>query len=193
MKGKKSQSDTFLLSEIRDGKENAFDFIFRKHYKSLCVQASLYVNDFDKAQSLVQECFIRFWEKREEIEKIETLSAYLSTMVRNRCIDYLRVLKRTEEMSEKLEERFQISNSEELLLKHEFEEKLLIALSAVPERSRIAFEFSRFENLAYSKIAEKMGISVKAVEALISRALKILRNELKEYLPVLTLFYLLKL
>ena len=93
-------------------------------------------------------------------------------------------------MSEKLEEKFHISNSEELLLKHEFEEKLLIALSAVPERSRIAFEFSRFENLAYSKIAEKMGISVKAVEALISRALKVLRNELKEYLPVLTLFLL---
>jgi len=104
MKVKKSQSDTFLLSEIRDGEERAFDFVFRRHYKSLCVQANLYVNDLDKAQSLVQECFIRFWEKREEIEKIEALSAYLSTMVRNRCIDYLRSLKRTEEMSEKLDQ-----------------------------------------------------------------------------------------
>ena len=71
----------------------------------------------------------------------------------------------------------------------EFEEKLVVVLSNLPERCRIAFEYSRFENLTYPEIAEKMGISVKAVEALISRALKTLRIELKEYLPLLILLF----
>ncbi len=190
MRTTKNEPNEFLISELRNGEERAFDFIFRKYYKSLCVQANLYVNDIDKAQSLVQECFVYFWENKNRIEKIEILPAYLTTTVRNRCIDYLRKRKQVEEINEKFEVKLQISNSEELLITHEFEEKLIAALSIIPERSRIAFEYSRFENLSYSKIAKKMNISVKAVEALISRALKVLRVEMKDYLPILILFKL---
>jgi len=183
-------NNIYLLSELKNGKESAFDFIFRKYYKALCALTITYVNDIDTAQSLVQDCFIKLWEKRKEADSIKNLSSYLSTMVRNQSIDYLRKAKvmsvaHTKESLQK----DNVNTTEQSLLAHEFEEKLVVALSNLPERCRIAFEYSRFENLTYPEIAEKMNITTKAVEALISRSLKILRNDLKDYLPILLLLY----
>lgn len=185
----KDYSKDYLLDELRSGEERAFDYIFRKYYKSLCAQANLYINDIDTAQYQVQECFIRFWEKRKEMGEINNLAGYLSFMVRNQCIDYLRKAKVMAKVQEyELEQSLADNSTENELLLHEFEEKLVIALSNLPERSRIAFEFSRFENKTYPEIAKEMGISVKAVEALLSRALKFLKTELKDYLPLLLIF-----
>ena len=175
----------FLLSELQNGQERAFDFIFRKYYKALCAQANAYINDLDKAQSLIQECFIKLWENRENAEQIKNLPTYLSFMVRNQCVDHIRKEKSLENLYRNSENVIAEANSEDLVLSHEFEERVVVVLSSLPERSRIAFEYSRFEYLTYKEIAEKMGISVKAVEALISRALKTLREELKDYLPII--------
>lgn len=177
----------FLLNELQKGQERAFDYIFRKYYKALCAQANAYVKDLDKSQSLVQECFIKLWENRKNADTINNLSAYLSFMVRNRCIDYIRKTKSSESLDSLQESTETLSDTEQTVLLHDFEEKLVRALSSLPERSRIAFEYSRFENFTYKEIAVKMKISVKAVEALLSRALKILRAELKDYLPLLIL------
>lgn len=185
-----NHSNTFLLAELKNGRESAFDFIFRKYYKALCAQAMPYVNDLDTAQNQVQECFIKLWEKRTEADSIQNLAGYLSFMVRNQCIDYLRKTKVMDRAHKNESEKTDIEDSaENKLLLHEFEEKLVIALVNLPERCRMAFEYSRFENLTYSEIAIKMNISVKAVEALVSRALKTLRIELKDYLPILFLLY----
>lgn len=143
----------------------------------------------DAAQNQVQECFIKFWEKRSELNEIQNLAGYLSFMVRNQCIDYLRKEKviakaHDSEMDKPVSE----NSTENELLVHEFEEKLVVALSNLPERCRMAFEYSRFENHTYPVIAKKMNISVKGVEALVGRALKSLRTELKDYLPLLLLF-----
>ncbi len=183
-------NNIFLLSELKNGREEAFDFIFRKYYKALCAQAMPYLNDLDTAQGQVQECFIRLWEKRSEADKIDNLAGYLSFMVRNQCIDYLRKTKVMGRAHEKGSVKTDAEDSaENLLLSREFEEKLVIALSNLPERCRMAFEYSRFENLTYPEIAKKMDISVKAVEALMSRALKALRKDLKDYLPLMILLF----
>lgn len=185
MPEKENEIGDFLLFELREGQERAFDFIFRKYYKALCALAITYVKDLDKAQSLVQDCFIKLWINRKELNQIQSLSSYLSYMVRNKCIDELRGQKKQKRLAEKSTTEEKTHSTEELILNNEFEEKLVIALSTLPERSRLAFEYSRFDNLTYKEISEKMGISVKAVEALVSRALKILRIELKDYLPIL--------
>ena len=181
------QSDSFLLNALREGEEKAFDFIFRKFYKALCAQANLYVNDLDLAQSLVQECFLKLWENRGNGAQINHLSAYLSFVVRNRCIDYLRKNKHQKKTVEVTEEVGLSEASDSPVLSHEFEERLVEALAVLPDRCREAFEYSRFEGLTYPEIAKQMNISVKAVEALMSRSLKILRVELKEYLPIILL------
>lgn len=181
----KNSTNDYLLLELQNGQERAFDYIFRKYFKALCAQANVYVNDLDKAQSLVQDCFIKLWINRKEAGNIKNLSSYLTFMVRNQCIDHIRKTKSLKILHENAETETEIEDSEDLLNSHEFEEKLVLILAALPERSRMAFEYSRFENLSYKEIAAKMDISIKGVEALVSRALKTLRKELKDYLPLL--------
>ncbi len=182
---KRSQNDTFdfLAAEFQDGHERAFDYIFRKYYKALCAQANLYVKDLDKAQSLVQDCFVKLWENREKAGDIKNLPSYLSFMVRNQCLDYIRKSKSIKNLHDKVKNEDPEASTLDSMISNEFEEKIVVILASLPERSRIAFEYSRFEDLTYKEIAEKMNISTKAVEALISRALKTFREALKEYLP----------
>lgn len=178
-------SEQFLLQQIIAGKEEAFDFIFRKYFKALCAQAVLFVKDRGIAQNIVQDSFIRFWEKRAELEEVRNLSAFLTFMVRNRAIDYVRKEKTQRAHVDRFHYQHQNDTTDNLAISYEFEEIMMEAILKLPDRCREAFEYSRFEGLTYVQIAEKMGITPKAVEALMGRSLKILRSELMDYLPVL--------
>ena len=188
MKQQENISDQYVMQQISSGKEEVFDFIFRKYYKLLCAQAVLYVKDDDLAQEIVQDCFIRFWEKRSELEEVRKLSAFLSFMVRNRAIDYLRKEKTQKTIVESLQYQHQNDTTDNLAISHEFEEIMMEAILNLPDRCREAFEYSRFEGLTYVQIADKMSITPKAVEALIGRSLKLLRSDLIDYLPLLCIF-----
>ncbi|MDX9881020.1 MAG: RNA polymerase sigma-70 factor [Prolixibacteraceae bacterium] len=178
-----SSSDNVLLEEIRNGNTKAFDLIFRKYYDNLCRFAYCLVHDADMSQSLVQNVFVRLWERRLMTADIGDPGAYLTTMVRNQCSDYLKEQKkRGSSLPADTYEKADYSTEQEID-RNNFEEKLVVALSKLPPRCRMAFEYSRFENMTNKEIASEMNISVKGVEALIGRSLKSLRDELKEFLP----------
>lgn len=188
---KESNSDEFLISELQNSREEAFDYIFRKYYENLCLKAKTYVFDMSMAQSLVQDCFVKLWVNRLEANKIKNLSAYLSFMVRNRCIDHIRKTESLKKLHTNVTyETATDTNVEDSLIFNEFEQKLMHKITLLPKKSRLAFEYSRFDNLTYREIGEKMEISNKAVEALISRALKILRKDLQVYFSLFLLFLL---
>jgi RNA polymerase sigma-70 factor (ECF subfamily) len=181
-------SDQFLSRQIANGREEAFDFIFRKHYRALCAQALIYIKDDDLAQSIVQDCFVSFWEKRNELKDVRNIRSYLSFMVRNKAVDHFRRIEKEQKAFSAVKGEEGTESVEMQAISKEFEEILMDTVSKLPERCRVAFEYSRFEGLKYSEIAEKMNISVKAVEALMGRSLKILRTELSDYLPFVFLF-----
>ncbi|MCW0481586.1 RNA polymerase sigma-70 factor [Gaoshiqia sediminis] len=177
-----SSPDTLLLHELSSGNVRAFDFIFNKYYDNLCRFACSFIHDADMSQSLVQNVFVKLWERRVLLGKIENLGGYLTRMVRNQVSDYLTELKK---MELKHEHRGSMADdsTEHEILGRDFEERLIVALGQLPPRCRQAFELSRFENLSNKEIATEMNISVKGVEALIARSLKTLRVELREFLP----------
>lgn len=183
-------SDHFLFTQMLLGKEDAFDFIFRKYYKVLVIQAIRFVHDQDSAQSLVQDCFVRFWEKRCKLTNIDDLHTYLFFMVRNRCIDHLREQKRTHQVSINNQADYPESDTEDKIDASDLGSQLWQSVAKLPDRCRIAFEYSRIDGFTYPQIANKMGISNKAVEALVSRALKILRANLVDFLGILILLLL---
>jgi len=185
MHSENEANDRFLIAQLVMGKEDAFDFLFRKYYKILSIQALKFVHDQDSAQSLVQDCFVRFWEKHHELHQIENLFAYLSFMVRNRCLDHLREMKRTHLVQMTPLTEFPGFESEETIEANDLSFHLWQAVANLPERCRTAFEFSRIDGLTYVQIAARMGISQKAVEALVSRALKLLRANLVDFLGIL--------
>lgn len=176
-------NEMFILRELQKGSSRAFDFIFNEYYASLSRFAYSFVKDQDKAENLVQEVFIKLWEKRDNLANIENLGAYLMSMVRNQSIDSIRKEKASSKAVLNLHPEESGNTTEEQISRNEFEEKLLQSLLKLPERCRMAFEMSRFDGIPNKEIAQKMEISVKGVEALIGRSLKLLRTDLEEFLP----------
>ncbi|MFZ5429537.1 MAG: RNA polymerase sigma-70 factor [Bacteroidota bacterium] len=179
----KERLDNFLISELKSGNARAFEKIFNDYYSSLCRFSFSIVHDQDIARSLVQNVFVKLWESRQQLEKIISLPSYLAAMVKNESINHVKWQNRQLRLQDNRElAGIEIQDTTHIL-EYEIAEKLAIALNLLPERCRTAFEFSRFDNLSNKEIAEKMEISVKGVEALITRALKLLREELSEFLP----------
>lgn len=176
-------SDSFLLSELMSGNARAFKKIFEDHYANLCRYAITLLQDSDNSQSLVQNVFVRLWENRCQLGKVQSLPRYLTTMVKHEAINHLKREQRQIRMPRLPEDGRTDQSAENLVRQNEIQERIILALGALPERCRQAFEMSRFENLSNREIAETMQISVKGVEALITRSMKILRTELSEFLP----------
>ena len=168
----------------------AFEELFRSFFPGLVLFAQKYLPDQDTAKEIVHNVFLNLWEKRENVDTSSSLKSYLFTSVYNRCLNHIRDQKKFD----KDETHFQrldstdFANATDRLEEQELEERIYDALQALPEKCREVFTLNRFEGLKYAEIAEKLGISVKTVEAQMSKALRILREKLIDYLTVLILF-----
>lgn len=142
-----------------------------------------YVGDIEVAKNIVHDVFLALWEKFESLPSDTNYRSYLYTAVRNRSLNFIRDQKKVVS----LDGASDLSTSEgnNPMETEELETQIELAISQLPERCRIIFEMSRYEELKYSEIAKKMGISIKTVEAQISKALGILRRELSGFLSVL--------
>jgi RNA polymerase sigma-70 factor (ECF subfamily) len=141
-----------------------------------------YVKDLDEARNLVHEVFITIWEKFDSLPSDTNYRSYLYTAVRNRCLNHLRDTKKhlsIEKAEHKMTEETSSMETAEL------EREIELAINSLPEKCRMVFEFSRMEGLKYGEIAEKMGISVKTVEAQMSKALTVLRAHLSEFMSLI--------
>ena len=168
----------------------AFEDLFRSLFQGLVLFALKYVPDQDTAKEIVHNVFLNLWEKREKVDSSSSLKSYLFTSVHNRCLNFIRDEKkfdRDESHIERLDST-QFADGTDRLEEQELEQRIFDALQALPEKCREVFTLSRFEELKYAEIAEKLHISVKTVEAQMSKALKILREKLADYLTILILF-----
>jgi len=180
-------------------KEN-FDSIYVNNFSRLFLFAKEYVLFDEEAENIVQDIFLMLWEKRDALRVDVSLTAYLFTLVKNKCIDFLRHRMVEQMYSENIQHEY----SEELNVKlfalesfdHNFssEEDIEIllrnAIDKLPERCRLIFIKSRIEGKKYKEIAEELNLSVNTVEGQISIALKKLREELKDYLPLLLFLFI---
>jgi RNA polymerase sigma-70 factor (ECF subfamily) len=174
--------------------EKGFKLVFETFYPRLLRFANAYVDDRFEAENILQDVFLKLWEKRASLPADTNLKAYLLTMVKNQCMDFLKhrqvVLQHTVnwETVQQQEVAFNyhaISRFDPEQMDVESLERLVEkAIDELPEQCRKAFELSRYDGLKYKEIADRMGISVKTVETHISHALKILRFTLKDFLCV---------
>jgi len=163
---------------------------FKKYYQPLCNHAYSFVQDKDEAEEVVQSAFLSVWEKRASLDIKTSLKSYLYTMVRNTSLNVIKHEKiKQKYVGEALavEARSHESVTQKVI-SAELEEKIQQAMESLPEQCRLVFKLSRFEELKYAEIAEQLTISVKTVENQMGKALKIMREHLKDYLPMLILF-----
>lgn len=180
-------SDTQILTAIGQGDEGVFEQVFRKHYAGLCAYGRSILRDADEAEEIVQTVFVSIWEKRNEIEITQSLKSYLYRAVHNHCLNRIKHQKVREEHQQYAAyyQETAYESVSQTVYKNELEKRLSVAIEKLPEQCRIIFKLSRFDELKYQEIADQLGLSVKTIENQIGKALKILRTELADYLPIL--------
>jgi len=182
--------DSDILLAIRQGNERVYETVFRKYYQALCNYACGILKDIDDAEEVVQSIFLKLWEQREVIEINVSLKSYLYRAVHNTCMNRLKHLKIQDSyrqyVGKYLEDTF--DSATDMMSKNELENRISQALEKLPEQCRIIFKMSRFEELKYQEIADKLGLSIKTIENQIGKALRIMRTELSDYLPVMLIF-----
>ena len=172
--------------------EAEFEALFKAHFRKLHAYGFSLVNDWDKAEELVQGIFMKLWERNEWASIHTSIKSYLYKSVYHESLNLMR--------REKVHLRYQSvtvtpidqqnDEADETLKLREMETHLAKALNKLPEKCRAVFHLSRFEELKYQQIADQLHISIKTVETHMVKALKILRKEMAEFLPVI-LFLLL--
>ncbi len=181
------QEQEDILKRLKENDRSALKELFQLYYLSVCQTIHRLVKDKSTVEDLAQEVFLRFWNKRHKIHITSSLSAYIRRMATNEALGYLRSRKTFEEESIILnDERQSGQNVEAQVLHTELEDHIKAAINELPPKCRAVFVLSRFEELTYQEIADRMEISVKTVENQMGRALRLLRAKLKSYL---TLFF----
>ena len=186
-------SKSYIHDRLEDGDIKAFEMLYNEQYTSLCHFAQRFVFDLDTAREIVQDVFVRIWEKRTSLPVEISLKTYLYTSVRNKCLDYLKHLnveyefekKRIKEILEPGSNSYNtIDHPLDGLITKELENAIKEAIEDLPEKCREIFELSRFKGLKYREIAEELSISVKTVETQMSRAIEALKKKLSNHLSI---------
>lgn len=181
--------DQEIFNSIKLGDEKALEMLFHEYYQPLCQFAFSFLNDREEAEEVVQNSFVRIWEKRQEISIQTSAKAYLYQVIRNSCLNELKhqKVKIQHQKWSIMDGDGMEQSSDSMAIRGELEEKIKQAMQKLPEQCRLVFSLSRFEDLKYKEIADQLNISVKTVENQMGKALKIMRQELKEYLPLILL------
>ena len=184
------QEELAIINGIKKGDKAAFECIYKEYYVSLCVFAARITGNQEEAEEIVQNIIITIWDKKDGINITKSLKSYLFQSVHNMALNYLR--------KKKLENNYMLSiagklhdlylNHSEKIIYNELENIINDAINKLPEQTQKIFKQSRLEGLKYKEIAKNEGITVKGVEFHISKALQLLREDLKDYLYMLVLF-----
>ena len=176
--------DRELLARLARGDEAAYDTIFRAWYAPLVRATQAIVRDSAVAEELVQDAMLELWRRREQLDAEGSPQAYLFRATRNRALNHLRHLAVQRKNAAGLQaDEARDADAPATIVARELEEAVREAIAALPPRCREVFEMSRVRGLKYAEIAEALGVTVKAVEANMGRALRLLRVSLAAWLP----------
>lgn len=179
MKFYSSYLDCKLTTLLSRGDEAAFNEIYSRYSEKLLAIAYQYTKDKNFAEEIVQEVFSGLWERRSQL-KIETLSAYLATAIK---FSVFRTVHRQRRRAEIVELNYKVKEAhllEETIHAKFLQEYINGIVEQLPEKCRLVYKYSRNKGLSNAEISEEMEIAEKTVEAHMTKALKALRNNLKE-------------
>ncbi len=182
-----SLEDRQLLQDFIKGDNSAFETLFKTYYEPVCRYIIRIIKDQDTTEEIVQSTFVNLWEKRDLIREDISFRSYLFRAAYNTALNYLKHKKVVHSYVNSKQER--ITEIQSSFVSHqpdfEIEKRIKDALSDLPPQCQRVFRMSREEGLKYQEIADELGISKKTVEVHMGKALKMLRNSLKDYLAII--------
>lgn len=186
-----------ILLKIISGDEPSFERVYRFYYPKLNYFARQYLLDSEIAKNIVQDAFTELWDKKGNLKQDTNLNAWLFTVTKNKSLKVISQLKAQHNYDNYLKLRQLDVNYKSLsdfdtsnFVFEELQELIKTSLNRLSPACRKVFEMSRFEDKKNREIAEELNLSIKTVEAQISKALKTLKSDLKDYLPLFYIFFL---
>ena len=180
-------SEKDLIVRLKEGDQTAFKLLFHFYYPGLVIYASQFTADRAEAEEIVQDFFVRLWQKHQHVLSSDSLKNYFFSSIRNSSLNYL---KHKKIEANYLKEIYDLSNEHlaydtNLYIESELQEKIKNSIDLLPEKCREIFVMSRMRGLKNEEIAVELNLSKRTVETQISNALKVLRVELKDYAGLL--------
>lgn len=193
MKEETHSIEKYNMRLLATGDVKAFDTLFLMYSKKLFGFSFRYLKSKEEAEEIVQETFVRIWEKRSEVDAAYSLSGFVFTIAHRLILNRLRKIhneKRCHAFLESQDHRWR-NTTEESLLGLELEDVARTAIEALPPKRQMIYRMVRMEHMTYQQVADHLQISVKTVEAQMSEALKFLRSRIVIHgiSPFLALFF----
>jgi RNA polymerase sigma-70 factor (ECF subfamily) len=181
-----------LIRQFKNGDHHSFKVLYQKYAPKLYGFSRKYLNSDEDAEEIVQEVFLRIWEKRENVDESQSFSSYIFQAAKHRIFNGFR-----KKVNEQAYLDFVVyandasSNFTDMEVEYqEIKSKAEAVISAMPPKRQEIFRLSREQGLKNKEIAEKLQISIKTVENQMSQALKFLREELMDYQTFMLVFLL---
>jgi len=193
-----TKNDKQLLELLMNGDEASFKVVYNHFYPKLFYFVHEYIPHKDLAEDIVQDTFLTLWKKRLQLSPDTNLNAWLYTVAKNNSLKKIRDEKYRKAIFKEVQwTGFELELNAGALAKldtsnlsfSEIKRIIQTTLDNLPPQSRMVFELSRVEKKKNKEISDEMGISVKTVEGHMTKALKILRIALKDYLPLVAFLF----
>ena len=187
-----NDEEQFIFQRMVEGDKEAFRFFFEKYYTDLCNFVNIYLNDPITTEDIVQDIYVYFWNKKENIRIETSVKSYLLKASKNKSLNYLRDEKARLVIQNKLAEESETSYEIPVISEdnHRLQEIIKKAVESLPEKCREIYILSKEKKLTYNEISNELGISVKTVENQMGNALKKMREFLRPYHDELFILFL---
>ncbi|MGM9779837.1 MAG: RNA polymerase sigma-70 factor [Prevotella sp.] len=174
--------------------QHRFSQLYTMYNRRFIHFAKTYVDDEMMAEDIVADSMMYFWENRHKVDAQSNVPAYVLTVIKHKCLDHLRQMRVREDYESYVKtEEFYKQNvrittleacNPERIFSRELQELVNKTLMTLPPQTREIFIRSRYRDQSHKEIAEALGLSTKSVEFHITKALKVMRVTLKDYLPL---------
>jgi RNA polymerase sigma-70 factor (ECF subfamily) len=185
-----TRADFDYMEGIRSSNSEAFASLFRKYYEPLYRFAGRFVKDAQTAESVVQDVFVKLWEKREELHIQSSVKSYLYTAVKNHSLNHLKREKAMVPVDGfNMHEDDRTPSPEQVLIDNEMMVAVHGAIDKLPPQCRRIYRMKKYDGLSYSEIAEVLNISINTVKTQMKRALKSLHKQLAYLVSLFWIFF----
>lgn len=184
-KGKFEDVSDEVLAALREGNHQAYQTVYTLYYKSLHGFVQAMTKSPDDTDDIVQNIFVKIWEKRETLQLRGSMRAYLYVAARNAVIDFFRARRPHDSLFDipEIAHDRDISG-EEAFIAQETQLMIRLAVDNMPTDRRNVFKLSRYDGLTNEQIAKKLKMSPNLVSSHIYNA----KKELRELIPILLFF-----
>ena len=174
--------DTNILDKLKVHPEQALKALYEEYYNYICSVVYKMTGDASLSEDIAQEVFVEVWRRRDTLDVNLSLRGYLRRVAVNKTLNHIRAQKMNFEEEDVVLSVPSNENSSQKKLEAEDLQKVINdSIDSLPDKCRVIFGLSRFEELSYKEIADELGISIKTVENQISKALKLVRKAVMDY------------